>query len=133
MSTKKESTNIKRTEFMTIINNLISSENIIENEINEKENEFKNLSIIPPEQENEVYRLINRNKLQLESFKERLGMQITVRSSCIDGRPGKIKLECGHYICSICFFKVRETASKNQTKGIPCLGCGGIEQNISKQ
>eukprot|EP00826_Nyctotherus_ovalis_P051017 TRINITY_DN6336_c0_g1_i2.p2 TRINITY_DN6336_c0_g1~~TRINITY_DN6336_c0_g1_i2.p2 ORF type:complete len:155 (-),score=24.15 TRINITY_DN6336_c0_g1_i2:109-573(-) len=116
------------------MNNLITAENSIEEKIAKKENELRNLEETAL-QEERVYQLIDTRKSELVATIDYLSAELSADTSslkkfCLDGRAGKLRLDCGHYICSGCFF--RERANLNyENKEIPCIACGGTKQKIS--
>jgi len=49
---------------------------------------------------------------------------------CLDGRQGKVKLRCGHYICSTCALKQRKKQTEETYDMFICYACGGIKLKI---
>lgn len=64
-----------------------------------------------------------RAKAYLEKVVEKRGEH----SSCVDGRMGRVKLKCGHYICAGC---VR--TEKINDKTFYCIGCGGKRRSAGR-
>jgi len=63
----------------------------------------------------------NKTKSYLQNFVERN------QPICEDGRAGKIRLKCGHYICSGCVIN-----KKIKTNIYYCMSCGGSKQTAGK-
>ena len=130
----KEIGKVNRTELVQIMNNLISTKNDIETIITQKQEELKKLIDIPIEPGEEVYELMDKYKISLESLKEFLEKEInkdrTLEPICADGRPGKVKLKCGHNLCYKCFFQQKAKSETNNNTVIVCLDCGGLLQEI---
>eukprot|EP00826_Nyctotherus_ovalis_P033875 TRINITY_DN2765_c0_g1_i13.p1 TRINITY_DN2765_c0_g1~~TRINITY_DN2765_c0_g1_i13.p1 ORF type:complete len:621 (+),score=214.36 TRINITY_DN2765_c0_g1_i13:31-1863(+) len=133
----EESSRINRLELVAIMNDLITVENEIERKIEQKEVDLKKSAAMPKELENEVYELMDKCEAVLKPLEEFLERDINNRKAtshplCADGKPGKVELKCGHYLCYQCFFKKRDKAKSEDDVLIPCLACGGLKQEAGK-
>ena len=131
----EKSNELNRTELVKIINYLIKVQTSVEEDIVKKQEEADTLAEIDLDKQNEVYSLMDSCKSDLELLKNFLSKLFlkgpdTLKTMCIDGRPGKVNLECGHYLCSKCFFTYRELVCKGENEEIPCISCGGIKRKI---
>jgi exonuclease VII small subunit len=125
----EESKKIHRSQLMNIINTLMSVEANIEQSITQRVEDYKDCKNIPSELENNFKEVMERAMSNLMEVKGYLEKEFKkdgeLYSMCEDGKPGKVQLSCGHWMCYKCFFKVR-----SKEKLIVCDACGGAKQEI---
>eukprot|EP00826_Nyctotherus_ovalis_P042383 TRINITY_DN4352_c0_g1_i1.p1 TRINITY_DN4352_c0_g1~~TRINITY_DN4352_c0_g1_i1.p1 ORF type:complete len:162 (-),score=35.47 TRINITY_DN4352_c0_g1_i1:237-722(-) len=134
----EKSTELNRTQLVTIINDLIKVSNSIEKDIAARQEEIMKTAEVLPQPESEVYDLMDSCRSNLELVKKFLSKVFaegpgadTLKAMCADGKPGKVKLACSHYLCSHCFFTLRDLCCDGDNEALPCTACGGIRSDIS--
>jgi len=119
----EESKEVSKAKLIGIVNKLMKIHADIELEIKKQEKILKEEGDFPNELETELSDLVDMTIFKLSTYTEYLIKEFAKEENpylaCIDGKPAKVLLKCGHWICYKCYF------TQNT-----CTACGGREREI---
>lgn len=131
----EESKQVQCSQLMNIINTLMAVESDIEKSIAQMVADFEDCKSIPLELEENLKSLTQQVKTILTQLKAHLERELSAQrdnyTACRDGKLGRAKLVCGHWMCYTCFFKERRDDG-DEEKTVCCVECGGAKEEIGK-